>query len=257
MMDKNNNEELSPLDRARAIVDQMFSGQQSPQLLDPKRDLVDFDFENYGNVAISVTNIEVVQEGMRIDAIFDLENQAGSLGRFNVRLDSENLEVDASASNRQEDYPYESGSVINQAILEHCKVHGIAPPLTEEVMSIWINESFGEKFSLGKSGDEYQLISDRGIWAHSSEMKLIVNRVEKSLINDDQFLREVAVSIPSPVGLHSGDGDLVTRERAYALEKVSSALKGRPDQFQTDSLEIFSEKISKENERKSKPSFGA
>ena len=200
-----------------------------------------FDLAQYGRVPIDVEVVEVVQEGMGTTAILLLEWAGDSLGRYDVHLDSETLEVDRSALDNADKYPFESALVIDEAVQKHCREQLILPPLDQVRVAAWIEGNLGDRFSLEKINEGFQLKSSRGIWAKGDDLKTIVNRIDKTLVNDQQFLSEVCLSVQPPSDLKDSSGEVASRSSAFAKEKIHNAMKSRPDKFSNLENEIVSE----------------
>lgn len=236
----NSYEKLSEADKK--IIDAMFAHshlKREPVKNDQSNDGEGFSLEQYGHVPLDIEIVDVVQDGLETKAILLLERDGQYIGRFDVDLDPEKLEVDREKIISTSNYPYESAMLIDSALKRHCDEKKILPPLTDAKVESWVSEFFGEGFSLEKSGDDHHLVSQRGIWAKGGELSAVINRVEKSLICDRQFLMEVSRSINGPENLQSTDGEYVSRSVAFAREKVLHAIENRPDRLMNDKRNIF------------------
>lgn len=236
----NSYEKLSETDKK--IIDAMFAHshlKREPVENDQSNDGEGFSLEQYGHVPLDIEIVEVVQDGLETKAILLLERDGQYIGRFDVELDPETLEVDREKIISEADYPYESAALIDSALKKHCEEKKISPPLTDSKVGSWVSEYFGEGFSLEKSGEDHHLVSQRGIWAKGGELSVIINRVEKSLVCDRQFLMEVSRSITGPDNLQSTGGEYLSRSVAFAREKVLHAIENRPDRLMNDKRNIF------------------
>lgn len=182
--------------------------------------------------SVNVKNLEVSQGVDGVFASFDLSFADSGVSSIRTYLNPETLGVDHARMKPGSDpYPVAHEIAIDKQIQEQCRERGIEPLIKLEDAQEWVSVTLGGDFEILKTKRGIQLQGAGGIWTQQDSISDVIDHIEKRLVDDTEFLRDVGKAVGYPEKLWNDRGELDYRHSAFIRSKIEAAMERRPDEI--------------------------